>query len=208
MPGKRLVCALGITLLLPGQLGAEPRRYRVDVAASKMTVLVGTAGLFSFAGHAHVVAATKLEGEVLADPGQVASSSVQLEVLSAGLRVIDPQGPPGDIPAVQETMAGPRVLDVARFPRIAFGSTSVEGTASGVGAFQLTIAGRLELHGQTQPVVLRSRTTLTEDRLVAAGTASIRGSAFGIPPVSVAGVVKTRDEIEVRFEIVATRQAQ
>ena len=48
---------------------------------------MGRSGLFSFAGHNHEVLASGIEGQVVADPQDVARSSVTLRFPAAGLRV-------------------------------------------------------------------------------------------------------------------------
>ncbi len=49
---------------------------------------------------------------------------------------------------VQTRMVGPEVLDVERFPSIAFESTAIQPK----GADAWTVAGRLTIHGQTRDV--------------------------------------------------------
>ena len=179
------------------------RTYVVDAAASSVRIHVGRAGAFSFAGHKHEVAAPAVTGNVVADPADLAAASVSL-VFDAGALVVLPEGEPaGDAPKVQEAMRGPKVLDVTRFPSIVFRSGRVAGRASGAGAYDLEVAGEMTLHGVTRSLTLPVRVELSGDVLTASGTAVLRHDHFGMKPVSVAGLVKVKNEIGVTFRIVA-----
>jgi polyisoprenoid-binding protein YceI len=195
--------SLGLALLaltLPAH-GAE-RAFVVDGGESRLTIAVDRAGLFSFAGHRHEVLATGIEGRILADPVDVARSSVNLVFPAAGLKVTGKGEPPEDVPKVQAKMEGAEVLDVARFAQILFRSTSVEGRESG-GVWNLRVGGELTLRGVSRPLVLPLRATLAGDRLEASGQVVLRQRDFGIQPVSVAGVVKVKNELGLDYKIVA-----
>jgi polyisoprenoid-binding protein YceI len=100
-------------------------------------------------------------------------------------------------------MLGPKVLDAARFPAISFQSTRVAGKPVGSGVYELELQGELTVRGVARPLTLPLRVELAEDRLVAHGRTSLRQSDFGITPISVAGVVKVKDELAIDYEIVA-----
>jgi hypothetical protein len=109
--GALLVLALGA----PGRAAGDDT-YVVDAARGTVSVHVGRSGLFGFAGHEHVVIAPRLEGEILADPARLESSSVSLTFESAALQVSPRGEPPSDVPKVRARMLGPDVLDAIRFP--------------------------------------------------------------------------------------------
>jgi len=96
-------------------------------------------------------------------------------------------------------MIGPEVLDVARFPEIAFASTSIAATAPD----RWSVAGRLTIHGQTNIVsfpVRRIGDTYS-------GEVTIKQRDFGIEPIRIAGgAVKVKDEVKIAFEIVGRHQ--
>src|SRR5262249_55936047 len=135
-----------ILVLLGAAAGvlAEPRTYQVAADESAFTVTVGKSGLFKFAGHEHEVVAGTFTGEIDANPDDLARSSVVLDFDAAALKVTGKDEPPEDVPKVQETMAGPKVLDAARFPRITFRSRAVTGRpgAGGV-SYVLEVSGDL-----------------------------------------------------------------
>ncbi len=179
--------------------------FRVDASTSRVTIKVGKAGLFKFAGHEHEVSALGFSGEVVADPAEPTRSSVHLTFEAAAVKVTGSAEPPGDVPKVQETMSGPRVLDVARFPEVRFDSRRVGGHRNADGAWEIEVTGDLRLRGETRPLTLPMRVELSGDTLAASGQATIRHSDFGMEPVSVAGVVKVKNELLIEYRIVARR---
>ena len=200
-----LVAAL---VLASGQANAADTTYALDEAESSGAVHVGKAGLFSFAGHEHVVNAPRLHGEVLAAADDLSRSRVTLSFETAALRVQEKGEPAGDAPKVQEAMVGPRVLDVSRFPTVTFRSTTVTGKSAAQGAYDLEISGDLSLHGVTRSVRLPLRVELSGETLKASGRLVLRQSEYGISPVTVAGVVKVKDEITIDYALVATKSTQ
>jgi len=194
--------ALAFASALP--LPAAPRAYAVDAAASVVTIHVGKSGVFGFAGHEHEVVAGSVEGRVEGDPDDLARSSVTLTFAGAGLKVSAEGEPAGDAPQVQEIMAGPKVLDIARFPTIEFRSRQVSGRRNPDGTYELQIGGELALHGVTRPLTVPVRVQVSGDTLTVTGRASVGQRAFGIEPVSAGGgTVKVKNEIGIDFKIVA-----
>src|SRR5262245_13779877 len=177
--------------------------YDVDPARSTLVVHVGKSGLFGFAGHEHDVLATKMKGEVAADRDELARSRVSVSFEAAGLQVDQKKEPSGDGPKVQEAMAGPKLLDVARFPTITFASTAVSGSATDASSYDLKITGELALHGVTRSLTPPVRVEVKGDQLEAKGKLTFKQTAFGLSPISVAGVVKVKDEVTIDFKIVA-----
>ena len=190
---------------LPATAAAEPRSYTLDPEASVVRIDVGRSGLFAFAGHRHEVVAPRFRGTVRADPADLSASSVEVVFESAALRVTGRGEPPAEVPKVQEAMTGPKVLDVARFPEIAFRSQRVGGRATGPGVYELALAGELTLHGVTRPFTVPLRVELKEDELVASGQVTLRQKDFGIQPLSVGGVVNVKNELGVDFRLVGRR---
>ena len=176
---------LAISLALVGALGglsavAQPHTYVLDPAKSRVLVHVGKAGLFKFAGHEHEVLAPLREGEVVADPSALARGSVRLAFDAAALSVVADGEPSEDVPKVQESMAGPKVLDAAQFPQVTFESQTVSGRETSSGVFELVVSGPLRLRDRSVPLRFTVRVELREDRLVAEGKGSLRQSAFGL----------------------------
>jgi polyisoprenoid-binding protein YceI len=172
-------------------------------ADSRVKVHVGRAGLFGFAGHEHDVVGPAAAGEVVADEEDVARSTVWLSFRAAELRVSGEGEPAEDVPKVQAKMLGPEVLDTARFPEVTFKSRSVSGKPAAAGSWDVQVSGDLTLHGVTRPVALALRVARSGDVLTASGRTTIRHTEFGMKPVSVAGVVKVKNELTLQFDITA-----
>ena len=194
-----------LAMLAPGVAApAAEVSYTVDAARSSVVIRVGRSGVFSFAGHTHTVVAPALQGRVVAVEGDLPRSAVRLAFETARLTVLERDEPAGDAPRVQEVMLGPKVLDAGRFPAVTFESTAVAGTRSSPGAYQLTVRGALTLHGVTRPVALPLVVEVGADGLLkATGRMTVRQTDYGIDPVSVAGVVKVKDELAIEYTIVA-----
>jgi polyisoprenoid-binding protein YceI len=203
--GASAIVLLALLPVLAAPAPVSAQAYTVDPAQSSVVVHVGKAGLFSFAGHEHEVVSSRFRGEVVAVPEDLARSSVRLAFEAAGLQVSQKNEPAGDAPKVQETMEGPKVLDAARFPTITFVSRGVSGKPVSTGIYDLEVAGDLTLHGVTARLRLPVRVELRGDLLKANGRLVLNQTSFGMSPVSVAGVVKVKDEIAIDFAIAAAR---
>jgi polyisoprenoid-binding protein YceI len=195
-------------VLASSQANAADAVYALDEGKSSVVVHVGKAGLFSIAGHEHVVNAPRLHGEVLAAAEDLSRSRVTLSFETSALRVQEKGEPAGDAPKVQEAMLGPQVLDVSHFPTVTFTSKTVTGKSTAQGGYDLEISGDLSLHGVTRSVALPLRVELSGDTLKASGRLVLRQSEYGISPVTVAGVVKVKDELTIDYAFVATKATQ
>jgi len=168
-----------------------PQARPLDTARSSMTIRVGRTGVFSFAGDNHLVRAPLASGSV-----NEAGKHIEFKVQSKSLRVEDPGTAADKKAQIQERMLGPDVLDSEHFPVIQFRSTSVSGAPA-----DLRVAGDLTLRGQTRPVEAKIQEIAKGHWR---GAASLKQSAFGIKPISIAGgTVKVKDEMKLEFEILA-----
>jgi polyisoprenoid-binding protein YceI len=184
---------------------AEQARYQLAPEASHVTVHVGKAGLFGFAGHEHEVAAPALRGSVAADPDHLGDAAVEITFDAAALRVTGAGEPAADAAEVERTMLGPECLDVARFPTVRFASTKVTGLGRQPDGHRIAIRGTLTLHGVTRAITVPARIEFKDDAIDASGTVTIRQTDFGIRPISKAGVVNVKDELEIRWSLVGRR---
>lgn len=182
---------------------AAPRQYVVDPAASQVVIHVGKAGLFRFAGHTHEVVAPIHQGSAVVDLDHLESSSVEMAFQAAALRVTGRGEPAGDVPKVQQAMVGPECLDARRFPSIRFASRAVTVKARSGDAFDVVMRGDLTLHGVSREVLVPVHVVVGKDGIRATGTTKVRQTAFGIKPISVAGVVNVKDEVEIVWTVVA-----
>src|SRR5713226_265092 len=168
----------------------------IDVEHSSITVHVLRGGVFGFTGDNHEIHAPISKGKL-----DEAAGSIEFEIETAKMQVLDPKMDPAKRAQVQEKMLGPDVLDIAQYPLIQFTSTSVASDRIG----QWSVTGNLKLHGQTHPVVVKVSQPADEAALANSrtkghhyrGTATLKQTDFGIKPVSVAGgTVKVKDELK------------
>jgi len=194
-----------VLLLVSAALGtAAEQGYTVMSEGSAVRVHVGKSGMLSFAGHTHEIAA-RVEGTVVADPADLARSSVSLSFDAKAIEVVaSPDEPAKDIPPVQARMAGPDVLDVSQFPSITFRSRSVSGKQVSPGLYEIQVTGDVTLHGVSRSLTLPMRVEVAAERLTATGKTVLRQADFGMKPVSAGGgTVKVKNEVEIDYRIVA-----
>jgi polyisoprenoid-binding protein YceI len=198
---RALTFAAAFAIGLAARAGAQT--LTIDPASSTATIEVGKAGMFSFAaGHTHEVRGPIEIGTIDFDAHDAGRNRVDLVIGSSAL-LVSPKGePPDDVPKVQAAMQGEKVLDSARFPKITFTSTGVSGVREAA-SFDATVTGTLTIRGKSQPVTTIVHVQRTASALTATGHFTIRQTAFGIQPISVAGVVKVEDELKIAFAITA-----
>ena len=182
-----LKCA-GLLLLV--MCTASGQGKKIDTANSWIMIHVGKAGIFSAAGHEHSVKAPITSGMF----EETGTARVELSVDARKLTVQpDPKVSAKDEAEVQDAMQR-KVLESEKYPLIEFRSTSVQKAGEGT----WKVSGDLALHGVTKPVTV----SVKQAGDVYTGDAKIKQADFGIQPVSVAGgVVKVKNELDIRFEV-------
>lgn len=185
----RIMPLVFVAVLAPYQhsLAAE---HPVDVQHSTIRIHVGKAGLFSAAGHEHWVTAPIASGAVEEDAPRHIFFTVQAKSMTVEP---DKDLKPEQQAEVQRTMQD-KVLESAQYPEISFRSNSVQRA----GGDTFVVKGDLALHGQVHPV----SATVHRRANAYVGTSRFKQTAFGIHPVSVGGVVKVKDELEIQFSVV------
>jgi polyisoprenoid-binding protein YceI len=198
---------LGFILLSPSlSLGETAGLFSIRPEESRFTVKVRRAGLLKVFGHDHLVEVRRYRGDVRWMPDAEASSSVKLDIEAASLTVVGEEVSEEDKAKIQATMEA-EVLEVDEFPSIRFESKDVKLRDNGKGEYRASVFGELTLHGVTQTVEIPLQISPDGDKLRARGEVKLKGSRFGIEPVSVAGgTVKTKDELELTFDLVAVRK--
>ncbi len=181
---------VAVVAAVAGSAQAAAGTKPIDVEQSTLTVFAYKSGLFSAFADNHIIKAPIAGGSISDD----SPLTVDLTVRSADLRVLDPDLSANKRAEVQARMISAEVLDVMKFPEIAFTSTSVEPA----GADRWTITGRLTIHGQTRTI------TFAVSRVNGRyhGDVLIKQRDFGIEPIRIAaGAVKVKDELKVEFDI-------
>jgi polyisoprenoid-binding protein YceI len=173
--------------------------YRL-ARSSRLQVKTGKAGLFGFAGHAHVIEARGFTGEVVYYPGKPSSSHLDITVSTDRLEVLTPRDT-AEIRKVTESMRT-AVLKTDQYPEIKLVSRQVTSSAEG-----FHIIGAMTLVGQTREIPIDVVARIGLDTLEAASTFAIKQSDFGITPFSggPGGTVKVADRVTFDIRAVATR---
>ena len=197
--------ALPLLLLLPGlseRTAAQARPdsgvYHVD-PSSRLVVKTGKSGLFSFAGHTHVIRALGVVGDLVFHPGRP-TSSLRLKVPTDKLQVLTPPDT-AEIRKVTDAMRT-EVLHVDKYPEMTFAADSLNAR-SGKMEMQLVVT----LEGVTRKLPVTSAVTIGSDTIRASGTFVAKQTEFGIKPFSggPAGTVKVADRVTFCFDLVAIR---
>jgi len=183
---------------LCAQAQADSVVYHVD-PSSRLVVKTGKAGLFGFAGHAHVIRARSITGTLMYHPGQT-TSRLSLKVPTDSLEVLTPPDT-AEIRKVTEAMRT-EVLHVDKYPEMTFAADSLDAK-SGKMQMQLDVT----MEGRTRKVPVTADVRIGRDTIRAGGSFVAKQTDFGIKPFSggPAGTVKVADKVTFCFDLVATR---
>jgi polyisoprenoid-binding protein YceI len=157
--------------------------------------------LFEAFGHDHLVTAKEFSGRVIFDPNRPENSSVTFRVATKSLTALDPGESEKNRSSVQTTMQG-KELDVGQFPYVTFSSTDVSKLAKKGEKWNVTLAGKLKLHGVDKTIHLPVTVGIAGNELIAPRELFLLQTDYGITPVKVAGgTVKVKDRLRIHFEM-------
>jgi len=194
----------------PAQTAAPAgSHYRIDAARSEVRVLVYRAGPLARLGHNHVLLVGGLTGEVWL-PADPAAARFALSFPVAAFAIDEPAArraegeefavDPGaeDIAGTRRNLEGPVLLDAARYPEVRLDGVAGRDGNGLVAHCQVRVRDHtLELD---VPVALES----APGEIVVRGGFSVNHAALGLAPFSVGlGALRVRDELAVRFRLVA-----
>ena len=204
----------------PGEQGAMPAaslevpagytRYRVISAESEVRVLVYRDGPMARLGHNHVLSSRSLQGDVLlGNKGQEPQVSLVLPVASFSVdqtarRADEGEDFPGAVDAdaisgTSKNLLSEPLLDAARFPEIRLKSQKVTGSGP-----DYIMAVAIEVKGQSHDLQVPVRVEQSTNQLRATGAFTVTHEQLGLIPFTVmGGLLSVRDEMRVRFRIVA-----
>jgi YceI-like domain len=194
----------------PQAIPPQGREFRVDSAASLLTVRVYRGGALARAGHNHVIASHSLMGVVRVpeDPARasfdihlpVSELVVDEEELRARAGPDFPPGVPDDAKAgTKRNMLGPALLEADRYPEIILQSEAMQRGPEGLEA-----QVRVVVRDRASSVIVPLQYTLGGDRLEVQGELALRQTDLGVTPFSLfGGALRVLDEIKVQFDIVA-----
>jgi polyisoprenoid-binding protein YceI len=171
-------------------------------------IKVGRAGLLKIFGHDHLIEVRRYSGEVHWKPDAKESSSLRLDIESASLTVVDEKVSEDDKAKIQAEMES-NVLEVGVYPSIRFESSEIRFRGGNGGEYRATLVGELTLHGVARTIEIPLRFTVNDGLFRARAEFKLKGSWFGIEPVSVAGgAMKTKDELEFTFDLVFQQKSE
>jgi polyisoprenoid-binding protein YceI len=195
--------------LLRAEPAAPPAAYQVDTSASRVFIKVGSATRF---GHLHGVEGQLKSGdlrfggnggELVFDMGTFTADTAESH---KRLGLEHEKISASDAKKVTESMRGPDVLDVGRFPTATFQITAVTAldhqAVGAPGAYQ--IDGKFTLHGTAQKLQFKARLEPGQrpESNKLSGSFTIKQSDYGIKPYSMfGGVVKVSDELEITGDL-------
>ncbi|MGH9825822.1 MAG: YceI family protein, partial [Blastocatellia bacterium] len=142
----------------PYSSGLAAASYRIDAGQSTFMVHAGVHGLLSSFGHSHNIAVKDFSGVAKFDPDNGSASSLELRIKAASLAVTD-KIKDSDRQSIEKTMRD-QVLEVSKYPDIAFKSTSVSISKTGEGQYRADMWGDLSLHGVTRRGFIRANLSL------------------------------------------------
>lgn len=182
---------------------AEVAHYRLDAGRSQFTVQAFAEGLLSSFGHDPVIAIRDFEGEVEFVPGTLAGARVRLSIKADSLAATE-SVKEKDRHEIESQMRE-QALEVSKYPLIVFESTSVTASRIREGRYRARVIGNLTLHGVAQPNLwIQAEVTFDGEDLRAQGEFAIRQTDYRIKPVSaVGGMLKVKNELKFKFDIVA-----
>jgi polyisoprenoid-binding protein YceI len=99
------------------------------------------------------------------------------------------------------------VLEIAQFPRIAFGSTEAVVTKITDNWFRAQVQGEMHLHGITRPQQIDMQIRLFDDALRLGGEFSLSLTAHRIKRIkALGGLIQLKDELKFAFDLVGQKQ--
>ena len=202
-PGIAIACLVSTPVVAQQ---SAPTTYAVDAKSSRFIVEVGRAGFLKMFGHDHTIVVERFAGAIHWDEQAPSDSSFTLEVDAASLTVADDEVSEEERRSVQRDMEV-KALGLPAHAKIRFESTSVKMTK--INPVTLDVKGLLDLRGVRKEIQIPVELEFQEAAVVARGEFEIQGKDFGVPQVAAAGgAVKTRNELELAFEIRAVARPE
>jgi len=181
-------------------------RYRVDSAASTLTVQAFSEGLLSVFGHDPVIGVRDFKGEIEFVAGTFEKALLKITINARSLKVVS-KATEKDRQDIEHTMHT-EVLETTKYPEIFFQSNNVSLSPLGNNRHRARVTGELTLHGVKQDnVALNGEVTISTEGLRAKGEFSLKQTAYNIKLVSVAGgTLKIKNEVRGLFDILAVSE--
>ncbi len=171
--------------------------FRIDATRSSMTYTVGEQLAGRDRGEAEGVT-NGIAGDIALNRGDPSASRI-------GEIVVDVRQLRSDN-SLRDRRLRQDFLASDDHPLATFATTSIEGAPAEIpesGEVELRLVGDLTVKETTVPTTWDTTVELVGDELVATATTTVKMSDLGIGPISVAGLVRSEDEVTLTFELVA-----
>jgi len=176
-------------------------RYLRDVSQSQFTVQAFARGALSALGHSPTFAVRAFTGEIRLAPEAIADAAIHLTVQADSLALADSVSAKDR--AEIESRMRQEVLETAVYPQIVFQSTEIKPSKIAEGWYRLQIAGKLTLHGVTNPQQVDAQLRIIEDEIRLSGDCTLLQPAYRIKRVSaLGGMITLKDELKIAFDLV------
>jgi polyisoprenoid-binding protein YceI len=186
-------------LVIAGLASAQPKAYEIQPAeGSRVELLVYKTGLMK--GKMHTFLFPRYKATLTYDAKAPERSQVRLSIETAPVQLTDTWLGAKDFQKVQE-FARKDMLNVERYPAITFDSSSISPAAGG--GFE--VHGTLAIRNVSKPATIRVKLEPRSDgTLRFTGESKIKLTDYGLKPPSAAlGTIGTKDEMDVKFILVA-----
>jgi polyisoprenoid-binding protein YceI len=203
------ICLYGVTAFQARAAEKDaPATFEVNTHVSRVYVKVGLATRF---GHEHGVQGNVKSGKLtLGGEGELvfdmASFTADGEEARKHVGLESKPVSENEAEKVTDAMRGPQVLNVSEYPTATFRISSItpedKQAAGELGKYRLE--GRFTLHGTEKKIQVAAKLEQADKiGLVLTGRFTIKGTDYGIKPVSAAGgLAKSSDELEIWANIV------
>lgn len=211
------VCVLAISILYSGSLAfasdyPAPGVFDIVTSESEVRVLIYPAGLLSSFGHSHVISTQGVEGriEIGQDP---ANSRVELtipvesfEVDLETLRLEEGEPFENEVPesakrGTRKNMLGAKLLHSAKFSTITVRSSAWSGQLP-----DIFVTADFVVRNQSNRLGFPASVRASNDEIVVSGSLTVTHGQLGLKPFSAGlGSLRVRDEMELKFRILAKR---
>lgn len=179
-------------------------RYVIDARASTFVVRAFSSGLLGAFGHDPTIGIQDFHGDVEFDPDAVTDARLRMSIMSSSLEVLDDISE-SDRAEIHRRMYY-EVLEVNRFPEIAYCCSRVSANCGGAGRYWVALNGDLSLHGVSRNHLVSARLMLSGESLRASGEFPLRQKDYDIrPPAMAGGTVSIKDELKFSFDVVARK---
>jgi hypothetical protein len=194
------------------------RPFEVVAGESSLVVRVYRAGPLAALGHNHVISCRCITGRLYLSRDPL-RGSFDLHVAVDQLTVDDPAlraaehsaDFPPDVPqsarqGTRHNMLGDALLYAARYPQILLRTEGLRARPDGKPG-DLIAEVMVQVRGRSHSVAVPVHYDIEADRIVATGEFSLKQTALGLTPLSLmAGALRVRDAMTVRFRLVAQRR--